>query len=241
MPIIRINNITKKYDDFTAVNDISFLVNKGDIFGFVGPNGAGKTTLIRMLTCILEPTSGTIEIAGLNTVEDALEIKGMINALPESHGYYGWMTGCKYLQFFSRLYQVECKSEETYHLLEEVGLSKQINKPVKTYSRGMKQRLGIARSLINRPSVLFLDEPTNGLDPEGRFEIHNLLKSINTKYGTTIFFSTHILDDIDRLCNRIAIINDGKIMKSGSIDEIKGKIDLEKAYLELTEEQHENK
>lgn len=234
-PIILVENITKKYGDFTAINNVSFSVKKGDIFGFIGPNGAGKTTIIRMLTCIMDPDSGTTEIAGLNTIKDALEIKKIINAFPESGGYYKQMTGYDYLKYFSNLYNIERKPKEIYDLLEDVGLSKRANKLIKTYSRGMKQRLGVARALINDPQVLFLDEPTNGLDPEGRYEIHILLKNINKKHGTTIFLSTHILDDVDKLCNRIAIINHGKIVKSGDIDYIKGEANLEESYLKLTE------
>lgn len=223
--IINVENLVKSYDGHTALDGLEFSVEKGDIFGFLGPNGAGKTTTIRILTTIIKADSGNVLIDGHNVFMEPLAIKKIINALPESNGYYEWMTAYEYLEFFSKLYEENKSKQEIYMLLEIVGLSGKEHVAIHGYSRGMKQRLGIARALINRPTVLFLDEPTNGLDPKGRRDIHDLLLDLNRKQGTTIFLSTHLLDDVERLCNRIAIINYGKIVRTGERDRMKGTIE----------------
>jgi ABC-2 type transport system ATP-binding protein len=146
------------------------------------------------------------------------------------------MTGAEYLALFSKLYEEKESKQEIYKLLEDVGLHGKENHLIRSYSRGMKQRLGIARALINRPKLLFLDEPTNGLDPKGRRDIHDLLIALNQKRGTTIFLSTHLLDDVERLCNRIAIINYGKIVRMGELDRMKGKGTIEDIFFLSTKE-----
>jgi ABC-2 type transport system ATP-binding protein len=223
--IINVENLAKSYDGHTALDGLDFSVEKGDIFGFLGPNGAGKTTTIRILTTIIKADSGNVLIDGHNVLTEPLEVKKIINALPESNGYYEWMTAYEYLEFFSKLYEGNKLRQEIYKLLEVVGLSGKENAAIRGFSRGMKQRLGIARALVNRPKVLFLDEPTNGLDPKGRRDIHDLLLDLNRQQGTTIFLSTHLLDDVERLCNRIAIINYGKIVRTAERDRMKGKIE----------------
>jgi len=223
--IISVENLVKKYDGYTVLDGLNFGVEEGDIFGFLGPNGAGKTTTIRILTCIIKPDSGKITINGYDIFKHPMEVKKIINALPESNGYYEWMTAREYLEFFAKLYGEEPSRQKIDGLLEAVGLHEKEGHIIRGYSRGMKQRLGIARALINNPKILFLDEPTNGLDPNGRRDIHDLLIDLNKKHGTTIFLSTHLLDDVERLCNRIAIINYGKIVwageaKKGAIEDI---------------------
>ena len=215
--IINVENLVKKYNGHTALDGLNFGVEDGDIFGFLGPNGAGKTTTIRILTGIIKADSGDVVITGHDVLKEPMAVKEIINALPESNGYYEWMTAREYLEFFSNLYEEETSRQEIDSLLEAVGLHGKEGHLIRSYSRGMKQRLGIARALINKPKLLFLDEPTNGLDPKGRRDIHDLLIDLNRKQGTTIFLSTHLLDDVERLCNRIAIINYGKIVRAGEV------------------------
>ncbi|MGB5157952.1 MAG: ABC transporter ATP-binding protein [Desulfobacterales bacterium] len=223
--MITVENLVKLYGGYTALDGLMFSVDDGDIFGFLGPNGAGKTTTIRILTGILKADSGKVIIGGHDVFEDRMAAKKIMNALPESNGYYEWMTACEYLRFFSRLYGESISKDHIYPLLADVGLKGKEGDLVRTFSRGMKQRLGIARAIVNRPKLLILDEPTNGLDPIGRRDIHDLLIELNKIHGTTIFLSTHLLDDVERLCNRIAIINYGKIVKMADVKEMKGKIE----------------
>ena len=219
--ILSVDKLTKHYGNFTALDSVSFQIEKGDIFGFLGPNGAGKTTTIRILSTILKPDSGKVEIDGHDIFKDQDYIKSIINSLPESSNVYNWMTAKEYLSMFAGFYQVNPDIKE---LLKSVGLDPGSSKLIGAYSRGMKQRLGIARALINSPKLLLLDEPTHGLDPLGRREIHDLLLNINKTNGTTILLSTHLLDDVNRLCNRIAIINKGKIVKEGMLEELKNSV-----------------
>jgi ABC-2 type transport system ATP-binding protein len=234
--IISVENLVKKYGDYTALGGLNFTVEHGDIFGFLGPNGAGKTTTIRILTSIIKADSGNVLVDGHDVFREPMAVKKIINALPESNGYYEWMTAREYLGFFSNLYEEEESKQEIYKLSEDVGLNGRENHLIHSYSRGMKQRLGIARALINRPKLLFLDEPTNGLDPKGRRDIHDLLIGLNQKHGTTIFLSTHLLDDVERLCNRIAIINYGKIVRVGDLDRMKGKGTIDDIFFLSTKE-----
>jgi ABC-2 type transport system ATP-binding protein len=215
--MVTVENLVKRYDGYTALGGLDFGIEEGDIFGFLGPNGAGKTTTIRILTGIIKADSGNVLIDGHNLFKELMTVKKLINALPESNGYYEWMTAYEYLEFFSNLYEEKESRQEIYKLLDGVGLNGKEGHLIRGYSRGMKQRLGIARALINRPKLLFLDEPTNGLDPKGRRDIHDLLINLNREHGTTIFLSTHLLDDVERLCNRIAIINYGKIVRTGDV------------------------
>jgi ABC-2 type transport system ATP-binding protein len=234
--IIRVDNLVKKYNGHTALDDLDFTVEDGDIFGFLGPNGAGKTTTIRILTTILKADSGAVMIDGHNIFKEPMAVKKIINALPESSGTYEWMTAGEYLEFFTRLYEAKPSQGGIDTLLVTVGLQGKEKQAIRSFSRGMKQRLGIARALINRPKLLFLDEPTNGLDPQGRKDIHDLLINLNRKQGTTVFLSTHLLDDVERLCNRIAIINYGKIVRVGEMDRLKGKGTIEDLFFLSTKE-----
>jgi ABC-2 type transport system ATP-binding protein len=237
--IISIKNISKSYGLAKAVDNLTLSVNKGEFFGFLGPNGAGKTTTIRMITGIIEPNNGNIEVAGLSRKE-RLKINKLIGVVPESRGFYDWMTGQEYLSFFAGIYQVSDK-EIISKLMEEVDLSKNKNKKISAYSRGMKQRLGLARALINNPELLILDEPTLGLDPQGQEDIKNLLKKLN-EAGTTIFYSSHLLPEVENLCSRVAIINEGKLMAQGTIPELKASTKsqtLTDVFLTLTKTNHD--
>jgi ABC-2 type transport system ATP-binding protein len=216
--ILKADKLIKRYGQFTALDNVSFRVEKGDIFGFLGPNGAGKTTTIRILSSVLKPDSGSVEIDGHDASKEPNYIKSIINSLPELFSCYDWMSATEYLELFAKLYHSHPDIKE---LLKSVRLDTLSRKPIGTYSRGMKQRLGIARSLINSPKLILLDEPTSGLDPMGRREIHDLLININKTKNTTILLSTHLLDDVDRLCNRIALIDNGRIVREGHLEELK--------------------
>lgn len=232
--IILIKNISKLYGAFKAVDDLTLSVNIGEFFGFLGPNGAGKTTTIRMITGIINPDAGSVEVAGLNHA-NRKEINKIIGAVPESRGFYEWMTGWECLSFFGKLYGLD-DGERIQKLLDQVGLLKNKNKKISAYSRGMKQRLGLARALINNPKLLILDEPTLGLDPQGQEDIKNLLIKLN-KSGTTIFYSSHLLSEVENLCSRVAIINEGKLVAEGTVPELKSNTKsqtLTEVFLNLT-------
>jgi len=223
--MIQTEHLEKTYrNGFRAVKDLSLHVEKGDIFGFLGPNGAGKTTTIRMLDGLLTPTQGKVLIGGMGVAGHTSEIRRMIGVVPESHGYYYWMTAKEYLQYFYALFN-NGGSDESYvrELLAKVGLSDKAEEPVGQFSRGMKQRLGIAKALVNRPQIIFLDEPTLGLDPRGQREIQQLLFDINKSDGITIFITSHMLKDIEVLCNKVCIIKDGIQVEQGTIPELQEK------------------
>jgi ABC-2 type transport system ATP-binding protein len=233
MNLITTKNLTKIYENgFKAVENLNLKVEEGDIYGFLGPNGAGKTTTIRMLTGLLKPSNGEVFINNINVAKDSAEIKKYIGVLPESHGYYNWMTGKEYLTYFSNLFMQDADKakEHISYLLEKVGLSNKSNVVIGQYSRGMKQRLGIAKTLINHPKVIFLDEPTLGLDPSGQKDIHHLIFELNKSMNVTVFITSHMLKDIEVLCNKVAIVKEGKLLEQGTIKELQerysGKYDI---------------
>jgi ABC-2 type transport system ATP-binding protein len=214
--------LTKFYGKFPAVNSLSINVNPGDIYGFLGPNGAGKTTTIRMLCGLLLPTSGNGKVAGLDIVNDRRKIRRLIGLLPESAGFYNWMNSEEYLFYFARLYKIEHSIAKirVRDLLEKVGLADKLFVPIGYFSRGMKQRLGLARTLINDPKIVFLDEPTLGLDPRGQQDIQKILLDLNHEKNVTVFLSSHALSEVSSLCNRIAVVNKGMRVAQGSIEEL---------------------
>jgi ABC-2 type transport system ATP-binding protein len=219
MKALEINSLKKSFDGMKVLEDISMTVYRGDIYGFLGPNGSGKTTTLRILLGILFPDEGKVAVLKLNPSVDGARLRQRVNVLPESHGFYGWMRAEEYLRFFGQLYGLQLTTTDCRLQLDKVGLDPADIRPIRTFSRGMKQRLGIARSLLNDPEILFLDEPTNGLDPKGRRGIHDLLLNLNREKGMTVVISTHILDDVERLCNRIAILHNSKIQYEGSLFE----------------------
>jgi ABC-2 type transport system ATP-binding protein len=220
---ISTSNLSKLYGNFRAVNSLTIDVSPGDIFGFLGPNGAGKTTTIRMLCGLLSPSSGHAKVAGFDCVKDSLKIRSIIGLLPESSGYYNWMSAEEYLLYFGALYKIDkhTAKKRTSDLLEKVGLASKSYVPISYYSRGMRQRLGLARTMINEPRILFLDEPTLGLDPKGQQDIQKTLLELNRDKGVTIFLSSHALSEVSSLCNRIAIVNRGRLIAQGTIDELR--------------------
>lgn len=217
------SNLTKIYGDFRAVDSLTLDVKDGDIFGFVGPNGAGKTTTIRMFCGLLSPSSGKAIVSGFDVIKDSVKIKNIIGLHPESSGFYNWMNAAEYLFHFAELYKIEAQvaKKRVKDLLEKVGLGDKSFVPIGYYSRGMRQRLGLARTLINNPKIIFLDEPTLGLDPKGQQEIRKILLDLNRDKGVTIFLCSHALSEVSSLCNRIAIINRGRLVAQGTIDELR--------------------
>jgi ABC-2 type transport system ATP-binding protein len=226
--IISAEHLSKSYGAAKAVDDLNLHIRKGEFFGFLGPNGAGKTTTIRMLTGILKPDYGAIAIDS-HPSADKQKIAKTIGVIPESRGFYDWMTAVEYLGFFADLYGLagKEKDERIASLLSEVNLLKRKHSRIGTYSRGMRQRLGLARALVNNPQILFLDEPTLGLDPQGQEDIQILLKKLNAR-GVTVFLSSHLLNEVSNLCSRIGIINNGKLIADGTVDELRQKTKLEK-------------
>jgi ABC-2 type transport system ATP-binding protein len=220
---ISCTSITKSYANFLALDSLTMDVVQGDIFGFLGPNGAGKTTTIRILCGLLSPSSGGAKVAGLDIVKESQKIKKIIGLVPESSGYYYWMNAEEYLLYFASLYKIEpyLAKHRTRNLLEIIGLAEKSHVPISYYSRGMKQRLGLARALINEPQIVFLDEPTLGLDPVGQQEIQRILLELNHEKDVTIFLSSHALSEVSCICNRIAIVDRGILIAQGGIGELR--------------------
>lgn len=218
MKTIEVQGLTKSFDGKEVLRGISMTVDRGDIYGFLGPNGSGKTTTLRILLGILSRDAGDVAVLGMDPSVSGHRLRQHVNLLPESHGFYGWMPAEGYLRFFAELYERRLTHSDCRTRLAQVGLDPGNRGPIRTFSRGMKQRLGIARSFLNDPHLLFLDEPTNGLDPKGRREIHDLLLALNREKDVTIVISTHILDDVERLCNRIAILDHGRMSYEGLLD-----------------------
>jgi len=213
--------LTKHYGVRSAVEDVSFTASQGEIVGLLGPNGAGKTTTIRLLTTVLVPTSGEFSIAG-HPSTSASEIRRCIGVLPESSGYPAHQTGGEYLRFFARLYGLSRSKANSLaaELLATVGLEQRAESSVSTYSRGMRQRLGIARALINDPVVVFLDEPTLGLDPAGQAQVLDLIRTIAKSRAATVVLSTHLLPEVEDVCSKVVILNHGRVAGAGSVGEV---------------------
>lgn len=236
---IKVRNLTKKFDGFTAVNNISFDVKKGEIFAFLGPNGAGKTTSIKMMTTLLDPTSGTLEINGSDPIKDKDRVRKEIGLVFQDPSLDDELTVYENMEFHGVLYKVprELRKKRIEELLNFVELWDRRNDLVKTFSGGMKRRLEIARGLIHHPHILFLDEPTIGLDPQTRNHIWEYVKKLNREEGVTIFFTTHYMEEAARIAGKIAIIDHGKLIATGSVAELERrtkKKSLEDAFIALT-------
>lgn len=213
-PMIDVKNLTKMFNKFVAVDDISFDVKKGEIFGLLGPNGAGKSTTIRMLSTLSRPTKGTATIGGYDIVKDDTEVRKLIGIVSEKMIMYNRLTARENLWFFGNLFNLPRKVLEKRidDLLELVQLTKWKNSQVGTFSTGMRQRMNVIRAMLNMPQVLFLDEPTLGLDPQSSVEIREFIKKINMENRTSILITTHMMSEADLLCDRIGIIDHGKIV-----------------------------
>jgi ABC-2 type transport system ATP-binding protein len=219
--VVEARGIAKRYGSLVAVQGLSFTADAGEILGVLGPNGAGKTTAIRVLTTILEPTRGEFRVAGVPWTQPT-EIRRRIGVLPESSGYPERQTGQEFLRYHARLYGRSRADARALagRLLAEVGLADRGHSLISTYSRGMRQRLGIARALVNDPRVLFLDEPTLGLDPAGQRQILTTVRGVAEERGVTVLLSTHLLGEVEELCSRVLILNHGRIAAQGTVSEI---------------------
>ncbi|KZD51671.1 ABC transporter ATP-binding protein [Bacillus cereus] len=217
--IVQTHGLSKKHGDTFNVNNIDLKVNEGEIYGFLGPNGAGKTTTIKMLLGLVKPTNGDIKIFGQDLKTNRLNILKQIGSLVESPSYYGHLTGYENLEIIRRMLNVPRKNID--EVLEIVRLKNQKEKLVKNYSLGMKQRLGIASSLLAFPKLLILDEPTNGLDPSGIHEIRELIKELPSKYGMTVIISSHLLSEIDHIATQVGIIQNGVLIFQDDIAKLR--------------------
>jgi ABC-2 type transport system ATP-binding protein len=211
---IEISHLKKMFGDFTAVDDVSFFVKKGEIFGLLGPNGAGKSTIIRMLCTLSRPTNGSATVAGFDVVKQDSKVRQHIGLVSEKMIMYEELTARENLKLFGKLYNIpkDALDKRIDYLLRFVRMEKWADQRVKTFSTGMKQRINVIRALVNQPKILFLDEPTLGLDPQSTAEIRELTRRINIENGTTIILTTHIMGEADLLCKRIGIIDHGKIV-----------------------------
>jgi ABC-2 type transport system ATP-binding protein len=225
--MIRTENLTKVYDGVKAVDSLDLSIDKGDVFGFLGPNGSGKTTTMGMMIGEIEPTSGQCYINDIDVLKKPLDVKRIIGYIPDGLGFYENLTARQNLKFFSEFYDMPADKAEKRitELLEYVGLSG-VEKKTESYSRGMKQRLGLAQALLNDPEVIFMDEPTNGLDPQGVMQVRNIIKDL-TSQGKTIFFSSHILEEVRHVSKTIGIISKGKLIAQGTLDDVKRKLQKE--------------
>lgn len=222
---IEIKGLTKKFKDIVAVNDVSFEVRAGEIFGFMGHNGAGKTTTIRMLLGLLEPTSGGASVLGRDIRSESLTVRHYSGFLPADFALPKEMTPRRFLRYVGALFGMNGKSldDRIDELLARFDLAGVANKKLGHFSTGMAQKVGLAQALINSPRILILDEPTSGLDPIGRHELLEFLRGLARRDGVTVLFSTHILSDIERVCERVAILHRGKLIASGDLAALKQK------------------
>jgi len=208
--------LTKRYDDNPAVEDLSLEIHKGDIYGFLGPNGAGKTTTIRMILGLIRRDAGTVRIFGS---DKPTECRAQLSGIVETPALYPYLTGRDNLRVLGA-YSGGIDAREIEEALETVRMTRRADELVKTYSLGMKQRLGIAQSLMTRPKIMVLDEPTNGLDPAGMREVRELVRELNQRYELTVFVSSHLLGEVSQLCNRVGIIQNGKLVAQGPVAEL---------------------
>jgi len=220
--VIETNNLTKRYREKLAVNELTLAIQEGEIFGFLGPNGAGKTTTILMLLGLTEPTSGQVSVCGFDPTHEPLEVKKRVGYLPENPGFYEDLSARENLLYMARLNRIpeDEARRRTAEVLEQVGLSEDGRRLVKEYSRGMKQRLGIAEVLVKNPLAIILDEPTLGIDPDGAIRILELIRSLNRERNLTVMLSSHALQQVQSICSRVGIIVKGRLIVQGQMDEL---------------------
>lgn len=237
--IIEVEKLTKKFKDLTAVDEIGFCVKPGEVFAFLGPNGAGKTTAIKMFTTLLSPTSGKISINGMDSTKEQAKVRKSFGIVFQNESIDEELTVWENMKFHAVLYKVPRAqiSQRIEKMLKFTSLWKWRNKLVKTFSGGMKRRLEIARGLLHTPELLFLDEPTLGLDPQTRVQIWEKITELNKERGMSVFLTTHYIEEAEKMAHNVAIIDHGKIIKKGSVKEIKKDTNsesLEEAFLNLT-------
>jgi ABC-2 type transport system ATP-binding protein len=232
--------VEQRLRQHAAIDDVSFSVRCGDIFGFMGHNGAGKTTTIRILLGLLSPTSGTATIFDHDIIKDSLDVRRICGYLPDGYGLPKELTARQFLRYVGSMFGMTGKSLERRisELLAPFNLTDVADRKLATFSSGMMQRVGLAQALINEPRLLLLDEPTSGLDPVGRHEFLELIRSLSREHGVTTMFSTHILSDIERLCERVAVLHQGKLIASGDLSELKelhGVKQMDALYMSLVQ------
>lgn len=218
--IIQVKHLTKDFKDLKAVDDLSFTVNEGEVYGFLGQNGAGKSTTIRMLMTLIRPSAGEIEIFGLPLLKHRNEILRQIGAIIEKPDLYKYLTAYENIQIFSRLSGIKATEKKIMDQLAMVGLADRARSRVKTYSQGMKQRLGLACALIHDPRLIILDEPTNGLDPQGIADMRNMIIHLSKDLGKTLLVSSHLLNEMEMMADSMLIINKGKKVVEGKVNEL---------------------
>lgn len=235
--MLKIEHLTKKYGDFKAVDDLSLHIAPGEIYGFIGHNGAGKTTTLKSVVGILQFDNGEIYIDGTSITADPLKCKKEIAYIPDNPDIYEFMTGIKYLNFVADIFGVSAadRQEKIRKYTEIFELSSDLAQPISTYSHGMKQKLAIISAWIHSPKLIIMDEPFVGLDPKAAHLLKGMMREICDN-GGAIFFSTHVLEVAEKLCDKIAIIKEGKLVRSGTMEEVKGDDSLEAVFLELEEE-----
>ena len=245
--VIETHGLTKLYGRYKAVDCLTFEVKQGEVFGFLGPNGAGKTTTILMLLGLTEPTSGSCSVLGFDPLRQPLKVKERVGCMPENVGFFHDMTARENLQYVARLNSLPDSQAQTRieSALEKVKLTDEADKLVGTYSRGMRQRLGIAEVLIKEPKLVILDEPTLGLDPEGINSMLQLIKSLSRQENISVLLCSHLLHQAQQVCDRVAILNQGRLVAKGTIEELAGegiqaegkKLSLEDIYMRYFQEQ----
>src|SRR4029077_803176 len=220
-PVVILEHLTKRYGTFTALDDVSLTLNSGQIFGLIGPNGAGKTTTIKILVGLVRPPLGKGSIAGPDCFRDARKIKRLVGYMPDQFGSFDNMRVWEYLDFFGAAFSIprRRRTSRIEEIMETTGTSYMKDRFVESLSHGMQQRVGVARTLLHDPQVLILDEPANGLDPQARIEMRNLLLAL-AQMGKTLIVTSHILPELSRICNQVAIITHGQLRAFGTLDEI---------------------
>lgn len=238
--MIKVDKVSKSFGDKKAVDNVSFEVRPGEIFGFLGPNGAGKTTTIKMIVGLLKPDQGDIEVSGIDVVKNSLESKKRISYVPDNPDLYENMTGYQYLNFMADVFEIgeDLRKERIQELARKFEIEDDLNDYLKGFSHGMKQKVALIGALVSDPDVLILDEPMVGLDPKSAFNLKALMRE-RCNQGKSVFFSTHVMEVAEKICDRVGIIKDGKLISYGSLDELKANADenesLEQLFLELTE------
>ncbi len=235
--MLQIKNLTKSYGNVKAVDDLSLEIRPGEICGFIGHNGAGKTTTIKCICGILPFEKGDIKVNGISVREDPLKCKKILSYIPDNPDIYEFMTRIQYLNFIADIYGVDStiRQERIHSIADQLELTKDLNQSVGAYSHGMKQKLVIISALIHDPKLIIMDEPFVGLDPTASYQLKQLMRQ-HCDQGGSIFFSTHVLDVAEKLCDQVAIIKGGKLIRNGTMEEVKGDSSLESVFLELEEQ-----
>jgi ABC-2 type transport system ATP-binding protein len=218
--LVEVQDLTLGIGGRQLLSGVNLHMERGDVFGLLGPNGAGKSLTMSVLTGLRKPASGKVSVLGLDPARQAEQLHRETGILPEQNGFYDWMAAEEYLRWFAQLYGLSPSSAQVARHFAQVGLNVANRMPIATWSRGMRQRLGLARALINNPKLLILDEPTNGLDPRGRKDIHDVLLDLARNQGVGVLLCTHLLDDVDRLCTRVGIIHHGRTVLEGRLSEL---------------------